>query len=85
MTVPKLTREQRRLVTVRARRAALWEEVTKLVRAIAPTCKHPITSVYEWEHDDGYGKQGKVKGRRCDLCEATDRWGNGSWSPRAWS
>lgn len=84
MNAVRLTPEQRKLVVVRTKRAALWLKEVRLIREIAPTCAHPITSAYRREHDDGYGKQGKVEGRRCDLCEAVDRWGTGGWSPRAW-
>lgn len=31
-------------------------------------CSHPVTQEYEWEWDDGYGKQKWMKGLRCLWC-----------------
>jgi hypothetical protein len=56
------------------------EEFRKQV--IKEGCDHSINSPYKWEHDNGYGKQTKIDGFRCDVCGALDSWGTGKfWDP----
>lgn len=35
----------------------------------AEGCSHPEVVTYEWEHDNGYGRQSTCTGLRCVLCE----------------
>lgn len=42
-------------------------------------CDHPFVEDYQWEHDNGYGRQSMVTGKRCKLCHATNNWGSSYW------
>lgn len=48
-------------------------------QVIKEGCDHSINSPYIWEHDNGYGKQTRVHGRRCDVCYAIDSWNTGKF------
>lgn len=60
-----------------AKRIARINDRLELMRKqLAVDCKHPSSAVYEfdWEHDNGYGRQTMMKGERCLICRAEKRW-----------
>jgi hypothetical protein len=42
-------------------------------------CNHPVTEDYKWEHDNGYGRQTTISGKRCVHCLWVDLWNRGSF------
>jgi hypothetical protein len=43
-------------------------------------CSHRYVVAWEWEHDNGYGVQKRIKGERCSCCLRTrGRAGTGPW------
>ena len=36
-----------------------------LLRSKLKNCKHKYTVEYQWEHDNGYGRQTMISGLRC--------------------
>lgn len=54
-------------------------------REIAKTCDHPAEYVDDWcwEHDNGYGVQRWVNGKRCRICGATKPYAtSSSWAEK---
>lgn len=51
---------------------------------IAKVCWHPEKYVepYSWEHDNGYGRQHKIEGKRCRICYRLDLWNRNQWVSR---
>lgn len=49
-------------------------------RELSETCDHPTEYVadWEWEHDNGYGVQRRIKGKRCQICGATQAYADTS-------
>lgn len=43
---------------------------------LAENCDHPAKFVteYNWEHDNGYGRQKWIKGKACGICGARQSW-----------
>lgn len=43
---------------------------------LVPICDHPSEYVreYRWEHDNGYGRQTIINGKRCSICSAIKHW-----------
>lgn len=49
-----------------------WAKKIDLLRArLHGKCTHTAQETYQWEHDNGYGKQSMNTGLRCILCRAT--------------
>ena len=40
-------------------------------------CDHSKTEEFHWEHDNGYGRQSKMTGKRCVYCGWKDLWNHG--------
>lgn len=53
--------------------------IEKLREGLKGRCDHPKTEVYRWEHDNGYGRQTMINGRRCWYCLYVDLWNRGSF------
>lgn len=51
-------------------------EAEKIRVMLAANCKHDPEHVedWPWEHDDGYGRQKMITGKRCRLCHARKCW-----------
>ena len=43
---------------------------------LAVNCNHPEQYVepYQWEHDNGYGRQHMITGKVCTICRAKKLW-----------
>lgn len=43
---------------------------------LSKSCDHPDRYVmdWQWEHDNGYGRQTMIDGKRCGICGATKNW-----------
>lgn len=56
------------------------KKASELREALAINCDHPeeYRSDFEWEHDNGYGRQTRHTSKLCDICGAENRWGH--WS-----
>jgi len=58
------------------------EQINKAVEharsVLAKNCKHPEEFVtdWDWEHDNGYGRQTKHIGKHCGICLKVNRYGN---------
>lgn len=76
----KLLRKEKRLrLAYDKRRLALAAEIGR-ARAKLKHCSHPLREPFEWEHDNGYGRQSMNDGERCLVCGKQNRWpGSGSW------
>lgn len=76
-----LTDKQRELLDIRRELRVLNRYANALVEEIALTCTHPTPEPWEWEHDNGYGRQSMVQGEQCSWCRKRRRWkGHGEWS-----
>jgi hypothetical protein len=65
------------------RQAALQAEFDAIAHEIRPICAHPLEHRLDitWTHDNGYGRQSKVTGERCQLCRQYRAWKDVSqWS-----
>jgi hypothetical protein len=58
------------------------KKVEELKNRLATGCPHPKEHVkpYQWEHDNGYGRQSMVDGKHCSICGAIDSWGRGMFT-----
>jgi hypothetical protein len=79
----RLTKVERAVLSameLSAKSSRRWNEKIAKARAeLGDSCSHPpeARAKYEWEHDNGYGRQSWNTGNRCRLCDATDpykRW-----------
>lgn len=54
------------------REANARAKVERLRQLLACGCAHPekYQAEYRWEHDNGYGRQTMIMGKRCSLCRA---------------
>jgi hypothetical protein len=76
--------EQRALEEERLRLAETCQHPDELIRRIdcilcrkrVKACPHPdeAISTFQWEHDNGYGRQSMQTGYHCDWCGAEKRW-----------
>lgn len=58
-------------------RSKIFELRSKL-KAVG--CSHSLVEDFQWEHDDGYGRQKMITGDRCVLCKAEKHWkGSALW------
>lgn len=76
----ELTEAQERLIAAcdaRDRVVRMYDDLIKSLRdaVVEEGCDHPETVPYTWEHDDGYGTQSPVTGKRCVFCGASNPWG----------
>lgn len=59
------------------------DRIAKLKQKLRDTgvCTHPSTQKFQWEWDNGYGKQKWITGLRCNLCNWKQSWGqmDGLW------
>lgn len=67
----------------KARQRALAAVERAKEALLAAGCTHPVAYLvdYQWEHDNGYGRQKWITGQRCRLCGAHQSWkGSSGWS-----
>jgi hypothetical protein len=57
--------------------AKLQSEIAQLITKLHNNCDHSTTHLYRWEHDNGYGVQHYINGKRCSHCGFIDLWGRG--------
>lgn len=63
-----------------------WYDFDQAHDEVVRLCKHPSSAVstYQWEHDNGYGRQSMVDAERCNICRSEKHWkGMGGWMSRA--
>jgi hypothetical protein len=77
MPVTSVKSLQSNLKNVRERIAKLSSDEWLLKEALKGVCDHSETTTYTWEHDNGYGRQSKMKGKRCVFCGWLDLWADG--------
>lgn len=75
-----MNKDLKKYVSLKAKVAKLYEkidlirkaEIEPLRKQLAVDCKHPIEHIIEfnWEFDDGYGRQKWNKGKRCTICNS---------------
>lgn len=76
----KLTAAHKRFLKLQAEAdveiARLRARVAKARAKLVENCTHPAEFVveYDWEHDNGYGRQAWKKGVRCTICDARCSW-----------
>lgn len=51
-----------------------WDEKIAKLREALGECTHPVTTEFQWQHDNGYGRQKMLPGLRCTLCLKENRW-----------
>lgn len=54
-------------------------EISNLRQRLQGICDHSNTEPYVWEHDNGYGRQSKIEGKRCLDCLFVDLWNRKSF------
>lgn len=64
-----------------ARLLKLSREVEAARKELAKNCTHPEIEPYEYEHDNGYGRQTRHEAEYCKICYGINAWPtlNGSW------
>ena len=67
---------QTALLKKRARASRLGSECSALVKQLQGICDHTQTALHGWEHDNGYGRQTQMTGKRCVFCGWVDLWNN---------
>lgn len=78
--VGKLTAAHKRFFKLQAETddavAKLYARVAKARAKLVANCTHPAEFVveYDWEWDNGYGRQAWRKGVRCTICDARCSW-----------
>jgi hypothetical protein len=70
---------QKELTKKREKSSKLRDEIDGLVKQLQGVCDHSQTDAYQWEHDNGYGRQSKMSGKRCMYCGWIDLWNNGTF------
>ena len=78
----RLTKLERAVVRARARARAASARAEAARDALGDSCTHPAEYVepWQWEHDNGYGRQTKYEGWWCSLCLARNHWKRpGAW------
>lgn len=76
----KISVLQKALVRNRDKQRKLYAESCVLQAQLKGICDHSESEPYQWEHDNGYGRQSYVNGRRCAFCGAVDRWDRGQFN-----
>ena len=71
---------QQQLIEKTAQSMVICMEISKIRKQLTPICDHSQTEVYDWEHDNGYGRQTKMIGTRCIFCFKKDYWNRGQWT-----
>lgn len=77
MSLPLEERVKRARTAIGALTKTCYKLRQELIASRA--CTHSDVSDFPWESDNGYGRQSRMTGRRCDLCGAVDRWGRGKF------
>lgn len=76
------------LAETRLQLKALRAQEDRLCRELAKDCQHEEVREYQWEHDDGYGRQSQNEGLQCTICGAINyylvpnRWSVGRYHLR---
>lgn len=58
------------------------KRIERLRKQLGKDCRHPVEHRhdFQWEHDNGYGRQTMITGVYCRLCKAEQHWkGHGLW------
>ena len=79
MTIEEI---QAKILKCKRRIDKLYGEITNFQVQLRTICDHQNPEVYQWEHDNGYGRQSWIKGKRCVHCGFIDAWSNGNFQPR---
>lgn len=72
---------QKAIVENREKQLQLHREGERLRQVLLDSkiCDHSLVDNYEWEHDNGYGRQTMIKGKRCSYCWFIDLWDRGNF------
>lgn len=70
---------QQKLLRTREKIKQLYELSSALVQKLQGTCDHSLVAPWDWEHDNGYGRQSMIKGQRCLYCGWVDWWNRGTF------
>lgn len=65
------TKEKRALRAIeklREEQTAASQKISKIRARFKEGCTHSHIEPFEWEHDNGYGRQSQCVGHRCVLC-----------------
>lgn len=74
-------KELQELLEIKWQRVRLLQtEIDRIVNLLRVTgCDHTGAESYKWEHDNGYGRQTKIEGKRCVYCGFVDHWNRGNF------
>ena len=68
-----------RLTQAHSEAFLLSVKIAGLRNKLREICDHSDTEPYEWEHDNGYGRQTMIIGKRCVHCWFVDLWNRGNF------
>lgn len=71
---------QREIIQTETEIRHLHDRLGFLRSGLLEICDHSQTESYVWEHDNGYGRQTMITGKRCVFCLKVDRWNRGVFS-----
>lgn len=78
------SKDIRQYKRLQLRATAARGNLERFRKSLAQSCDHPADFVvdFEWEHDNGYGRQHMRRGKLCQICFKQDRWNDGRWYAR---
>lgn len=83
-----LTEDERKLLRVlssQKKAIKAWDEkIKKLRERVSPVCSHKHVSEFQYEHDNGYGRQTKCIGHLCLFCLKKNYYPTLTNSPNSW-
>jgi hypothetical protein len=74
--VDTVKESQRILLKKRKQIGILYNEAYAIKESLQGICDHSLTEEYQWEHDNGYGRQTKMTSKRCVFCGWVSLWNN---------
>lgn len=75
--IPKKTQKKLERIWSKISKLTTEARVTQQALIASGTCDHSQTRNYEWEHDNGYGRQSKHVGQQCRYCGFIDHYNHG--------
>ncbi len=76
--------QQEHLKELLKMRVRITFEIENLRASLRQACDHSETEPYMWEHDNGYGRQTLVIGKRCVYCLFVDLWDRNNFHASDW-
>lgn len=70
---------QKLLIKKRTKFSQIYTEIQFIENQLQGICDHSESKDYKWEHDNGYGSQSYITGKRCVFCGWIDLWNRNNY------